>query len=143
MNRLTDFLTAPLGGSSKVACFLQGGRYSGDAGSIEPPAAECLYVTPCDCGNGEGSCGSLTHWHELSKLDELGDAPRHGAYYVLVNTQPAPSGMIGALYVSAGFERPTANEMQRARDDFERGLRSKAEISADLDRFNNRKETQK
>lgn len=134
MNRLTDFLSAPRGGSSKVACFLQGGRYSGDRGSIEPPAAECLYVVPCNCGH-EGACGSETHWHELSELDKLGDAPKHGAYYVLVRTEPARSGMIGALYVSAGFERPTPAEMARARDDFERGLRSREVIASSLDQL--------
>lgn len=134
---LTDFLDAPKGDTSKIACFLDGGRFNGDRGSIGAPAPDVIYVVACDCGapsqfgavalpEGSSWCGSFTHWHTLAEMDELGDAPRHGEFYVLVKTQPAPSGMRAALYASAGHERPTRAEIARARNSFDRRVRSLA-----------------
>lgn len=126
---LLNWLDAPLGDGSKVACFLEGGRYDGDRASVAPPAARVLYVTVCDgscvvdafkAGELARSCGMPTHWHDLEELDLRGDAMRNGAYYVLVATAPLPSGMRWALYWNAGHERPTRREIEGAQQDFER-----------------------
>lgn len=141
MTSLIDYLAEPLGDEAgKAMCFLQGGRYNGDRGSVHAPAPELLAVTPCDgscLGPIEGSavpaiasCGMQTHWHDVARADELGDLPRHAAYYVLVDTRPAPSGMVAALYWSAGFERPAENEVRRAKADFERTVRQRAARAA-------------
>lgn len=113
---------APEQGSVRVASFLEGGPFSGDRGSLIEPAPTILYVYPCDCSPAaiERPCGQPTHWADLAKLDELGDAPRHGAYYVKVHEQPARSGMRAALYWHAGFERPTGAEIARTLADFRR-----------------------
>lgn len=110
---------------NKVAGFLQGGRYSGDRGSIVAPAPEVLLVTPCDCSPAqiEEPCGMPTHWHDLEKADELGDAPRHAAYYVKVHEQPAHSGMTAALYWYAGHDRPTHAELANAHEAFAKNAR--------------------
>ncbi len=136
MTGLLDYLAEPKGDpAGKAMCFLQGGRYGGDRGSVQAPAPGLIAVSPCDCGSlSEERCGQPTHWHDVSKADELGDLPRHAAYYVLVQTQPAPSGMVGALYWYAGHERPTLAEIVRAQNDFERTVRQRAErngVSAD------------
>lgn len=113
---------------SKVAVFLNGGRYGGDRASVAGPAPEVLVVSPCDgsCrvdalreGRPPVPCGMATHWHDLERADELGDAPRHAAYYVLVDERDAPSGMSAALYLSVGHERPTGAERERARREFD------------------------
>lgn len=133
MSRFLDFLDAPLGDASKVMAFLAGGRFDGDSASIAAPAPELIAVAPCDgsCARdplaGGRRCGLPTHWHDVAEGDSLGDVPRHAAYYVLVRTQPAPSGMRAALYVSAGHERPARAEMTRARNDFERRIRRLAD----------------
>lgn len=142
MTSLIDYFEQPTGDrAGKVMCFLQGGRYGGDRGSIAGEAPELLAVVPCDCavdliGRHRRSgvwlpgrsvdCGQPTHWHDVDRGDELGDIPRHAGYYVLVRTEPAPSGMRAALYVSAGHERPTRAEMARAASDFERMVRERA-----------------
>lgn len=109
----------------KVAGFLQGGKYSGDRGTIVAPAPDVLLVVPCNCSLAqiEEPCGMPTHWHDLDKADELGDAPRHAAYYVKVHEQDAHSGMTAALYWYAGFERPTDAERERAHEQFRRNAR--------------------
>lgn len=132
MSKLLDFFDAPKGDASKVMCFLAGGRYDGDRASIVAPAPELMAVSPCDgsCRElttaGVKSCGQPTHWHDVNRGDELGDVPRHAAYYVLVRTEPASSGMRAALYANAGHERPTRRAMRRAVSDFERNVRERA-----------------
>lgn len=133
MSSLLDYLFEPLGHeSSRAMCFLQGGRYGGDRASVRAPAPQLMAVVSCDGSciedGGLTACGMRTHWHDVEKADELGDLPKskHAAYYVLVDSRPAPSGMVAALYWSAGHERPTEAELTRARNDFERTMRQRA-----------------
>lgn len=110
------------GTSVRVACFLQGGRYGGDRAAVVEPAPDVMLVVPCDCSPAaiEGLCGQPTHWHDREKADELGDTPKHAAYYIKVHEQPARSGMRAALYYYAGHDIPTDRELALARDEFKR-----------------------
>lgn len=144
---MTDYLTAKLidwaeqpkgDPAGKAMCFLQGGRYNGDRASIVAPAPDLIAVAPCDhlscvhrVEKRDGSetyrtCGMATHWHDVAEGDEQGDVPKHAAYYVLVRSEPAPSGMVAALYWSAGHERPTRAAMALAVNDFERTVAQRA-----------------
>lgn len=127
--KLLDWVTAPYGDpAGKAMCFMQGGAFNGDRGSIIAPAPELLAIHPCNCSPAglEAPCNQATHWHDVALGEELGDIPRHSAYYVLVRSEPAPSGMVAALYWHAGYERPTQADIQRARNDFDRTLRTRA-----------------
>lgn len=133
MSRLDDFLEAPRGDASRVQAFLFGGRFSGDSASIVPPCPDLIAVVPCDgscavaefnAGRRGRTCGAPTHWHDVSRGDELGDVPRHAAYYVLAHVVPWTSGMRRARYVSVGHERPTRLVRRAAINDFEARLRA-------------------
>lgn len=108
----------------RVRCFLAGGRFSGDSASIVAPPPELMYVVECDgsCkadklreGEVPTLCGMPTHWHDIDELDTLGDAPRNGRWYVLGEVRDAASGMEAALYLDAGHDRPTRNELANFR----------------------------
>lgn len=122
---MNDLLIARFDGDDehdhRVAVFLQGGRFGGDRSAIVAPAPPALYVTPCNCPARE-PCGSGTHWHDVAMLRELGDAPRHGAYYVKVDQRPARSGMEAVLYWYAGHEQPTPPQVVDAQNDFRRKM---------------------
>lgn len=130
---IRQLLDAPRGDESKVQAWLFGGRFSGDGASIVPPLPDLLAVVPCDgscavaefnSGRPGRNCGQATHWHDVSRGDELGDVPAHAAYYVLAHVVPAPSGMRRARYVSVGHERPTRIEQRAAINTFEARLRA-------------------
>lgn len=110
---------------SKVAVFLSGGRFNGDRGSIEAPAPRLIYAVPCDCSplSLERPCGQASHWHDVSRADELGDMPRHGSYYVKVDENQVKGRMTAALYWYAGTQRPYENETRKALRDFRRTQR--------------------
>lgn len=107
----------------RVAVFLQGGRFSGDRAAVVSPAPPMLYVTPCNCSPAAiDRCGMPSHWHDVDEMHVIGDAPRHGAYYVKTGQSPTRSGMEAVLYLYAGHERPSAQAVADVQAKFRRRI---------------------